>query len=165
MEFRAWHGGIWRYSASPSGKLSERSLFVFFYGSFISQAWLIDFGHWWLNQSLSLSLTRKSGGGMESFIHLFMVGFCGNQSSFLGVSNSYLININLVLMETSLLWIAARHPFYQDGFEEVSRNQDKRPNITTKDTPIALITQKISWPLGTLCQKWGWRPNICIISY
>ena len=55
-------------------------------------------------------------------------------------------------MERGLLWIT-RNPFHLYGSETISGTEDKRPNIATKDAPIALIAQEIARVLGALCQK------------
>ena len=71
-----------------------------------------------------------------------MVGFPGNQPPPSVLSKSHLININLVVVAWGLLGITG-HPFYLYGSKAVLGTEDKRPNMITKDAPIALITQEI----------------------
>ena len=45
--------------------------------------------------------------------------------------------------------MTSKTPFHLYGSEVISESKDKRPNVMTKDAPIALIFQKILSILGT----------------
>ena len=120
------------------------------------------FNHWPLGliQLKLLSAPRKPGLGTESSILLFKVSSPGNQPGSLGTFQSHLINTNPVVVERGLLW-TTRHPFRPYSSEAISGTEGKRPNIITKDAPVALTAQEILrfWELWV--RKKELRPNIC----
>ena len=72
------------------------------------------------------------------------------------VSKIYPINITPDLVERAFLWIT-KHPFHLYGYE-TSESENKRPNIITKDTPMALIAQEI---VNVLFKRDTWRTVQC----
>ena len=69
-----------------------------------------------------------------------------------GVSKSHLINRNPVVVERGLVG-GTRDPCHHQGSEVISATEDDRPNVLTKDAPIALITQEIPRVLRAASQK------------
>ena len=63
-----------------------------------------------------------------------------------------IININSAVVKRGLLRIT-RHPFHLYDSKAISGTEDKRPNIITKDAPIALIAQEIPRVWGAVSQE------------
>ena len=49
--------------------------------------------------------------------------------------------------------MTSKTPFHLYGSEVISESKDKRPNVMTKDAPIALLTLEIPRVWGTVGQE------------
>ena len=61
-----------------------------------------------------------------------------------------------------LVWVT-RYPIYLYVSEAISGTEDKKPNITAKDAPVACVAQKFQEVRNAWARNCGIRPNIYLV--